>query len=104
MAYGDSPAEANSSKDIQSCLADILKTGETDPAAIVRALEKKGFRIVGEAEEPSLDSEDEPGNRPERNPPEGTGSGTEEMGEHMGLDQIGEGLMRDYMGGDSSAS
>tara|TARA_R100000278_G_scaffold77237_1_gene60073 strand:- start:1083 stop:1394 length:312 start_codon:yes stop_codon:yes gene_type:complete len=103
MAYDEDSAGTKKPKDVKSCLKDILATGTTDPDAIVAALEKKGFSIIS-SEGPGADPESDPDMRPERNPPEGTGGDTESAGEPMSLDQIGEDLMREYMGGDSTAS
>lgn len=99
MAYHEDAEGTKKPKDVKSCLKEIMATGTTDPDAIVAALEKKGFSIIS-SDGPGADPESEPGDRPERNSPEGTGGD----GEPMSLDQIGEQLFQKHMGGDSSAT
>ena len=89
-------------ENIKAVIKAAMKGG---PAAILSALEDKGYAVTSTMGEEPLDSESMPaGLRAERNPPEGTGTDTASAGEPMSVDQIGSELFEEYMGPKSSAT
>tara|TARA_Y100000114_G_scaffold103487_1_gene96613 strand:- start:3442 stop:3810 length:369 start_codon:yes stop_codon:yes gene_type:complete len=89
-------------ENIKAVIKSAMKGG---PAAILSALEDKGYQVTSTMGEEPLDEEAMPaGMRAERNPPEGTGMDTASAGEPMSVDQIGSELFEKYMGPKSSAT
>jgi len=98
----DDDMEPVTTGDIREVLEKILSTGKPDAQAVIKGLEVAGFSIQGPGSDEPMqgEGEDDTGERPERNPMEGTGgTDTKAMGEPMSIDQIGAELFEKHMGG-----
>lgn len=97
MPPADDVLDAVPAADPKAIIEEAMKGGG-DATAILAALDKAGMTVQAGPEEPiEGQGEDETGIRPERNPPENTGTDTASMGEPMDIDQIGADLFDQYM-------